>query len=465
MAMREIEPYIFDPDSESESEIEVHKESTRQHGADRGIYWVQNGDEFSPQYRTISSTSHRPGSIEPDQTEQNMSEPEAPAQSYEDEDDVSEEEEEGDKGNQSSDEDWLPQTLTEEGNEDMTRDTSSEDDSSEEAELDEDQKPTREPKKKQLCTECGAFYCTQKHVCEHKTKPYVCNVCGKRCVTQLSLKLHSNIHSETYEHYCKYCYATFKTKLDKLAHEEIHQNQPRPYKCPDCTVTFAKNTERRKHMKKHKGPDEFKCDICGLAIGKKHKLRHMMIHTGAKPFKCPTCDRTFNQSGNLKSHMRVHTGEQPYKCQYCDKSFNHNVSLKSHLQRYHPLESGEKDTDSKSSDGVADSVQNQDTEQMQQVKVKISAAGRPLGRPKKAPTSHGESSWLRCEQNDTGFKGFDESQDFRDDDGPSTDFQKGKQEQTVTKIKPKSTSDSDSDYDPEKEAFSSGKQRGRSRKI
>uniref|UniRef100_A0A3B4AQN5 C2H2-type domain-containing protein n=1 Tax=Periophthalmus magnuspinnatus TaxID=409849 RepID=A0A3B4AQN5_9GOBI len=215
----------------------------------------------------------------------------------------------GDKGDQSSDEDWLPQTLTEEGSEEVRRNTSSEE-SSDDEELDDDQKPPREPKKKQLCTECGAFYCTPKHICEHKTKPYACNVCGKRCVTQLSLKLHSNIHSEAYEHYCKYCYATFKTKLDKLAHEEIHQNQPRPYKCPDCTVTF-------------------------------HKLRHMMIHTGAKPFKCPTCDRTFNQSGNLKSHMRVHTGEQPYKCQHCGKSFNHNVSLKSHMQRYHPLESGD----------------------------------------------------------------------------------------------------------------------------
>ncbi|XP_055008131.1 THAP domain-containing protein 1-like isoform X4 [Boleophthalmus pectinirostris] len=60
---------------------------------------VQNGDKFT--HRIISNTSYLPGSIEvtfePDQTEQNMSEPEAPAQSDGDEDDVSEEEEEGDK--------------------------------------------------------------------------------------------------------------------------------------------------------------------------------------------------------------------------------------------------------------------------------------------------------------------------------------------------------------------------------
>ncbi|KAJ0058787.1 hypothetical protein NL108_000505 [Boleophthalmus pectinirostris] len=392
MAMYEIEPYIFDPDSDSESEFE---EPTRQHGAG----WVQNGDKFT--HRIISNTSYLPGSIEvtfePDQTEQNMSEPEAPAQSDGDEDDVSEEEEEGDKGNQSSDEDWLPQTLTEEGSEEVRRDSSSEEDFSEGEELNEDQKPTREPKKKELCTECGAFYCTQKHVCEHKTKPYVCNVCGKRCVTELSLRLHSNIHSETYEHYCKYCYATFKTKLDKLAHEEIHQNEPRPYRCPDCTVTFAKNSERRKHLKKHRGQKKYICDICGIVFLARDSLqRHEMTHTGMKPHKCSICKRTFTQRGHLKSHMRVHTGEQPYKCQHCDKSFNHNISLKSHTQRYHPLESGEKYD--KSCDDVIDTndiVQNQDTEKIEK-KVKRYygrySSGRPLGRPKKNSTVSSESS-------------------------------------------------------------------------
>ncbi|XP_033838148.1 zinc finger protein 852-like isoform X2 [Periophthalmus magnuspinnatus] len=406
MAMREIEPYIFDPESESESEIEVevHKEPTRRYefsGAGRTFYWVQNGDEFYPQYRSISNSSYHPGSIEvtfePDQTEDCVSEPEAPAQSDEDEDEeeVSEEEQEGDMGHRSSDEDWLPQTLTEEGSEEVRRNTSSEE-SSDDEELDDDQKPPREPKKKQLCTECGAFYCTPKHICEHKTKPYACNVCGKRCVTQLSLRLHSNVHSETYEHYCKYCYATFKTKLDKLAHEEIHQNQPRPYKCPDCTVTFTNNTERRKHLKNHRGQKKYICDKCGIGFLAKESLqRHEMIHTGMKPHKCSICKRTFTQRSHLKSHMRVHTGEQPYKCQHCDKSFNHKVSLKSHIQRYHSLESGEKD---KSYDGVTDTndnVQNQDTEKIQKkLKGKQGrySSGRPLGRPKRNPPVSSECS-------------------------------------------------------------------------
>ncbi|XP_072297567.1 uncharacterized protein [Eucyclogobius newberryi] len=446
MAMHEVEPYIFDPDSESE--IEMHEEPRRQDvisSADRSTYWSKR----------ISSPSYQPGSIEVtfelDDPEDYVSEPEVPAQSDEGEDDYSEEDEEGKKGDASSDEDWLPQTLTEEGTEELKINSSSED-SGEEEELDDNRKPSPGQKKKQLCTECGAFYQSLNHICEYKTKPYVCNVCGKRCVTQLSLKLHNNIHSETYQHYCKYCYATFQTKLDKLAHEEIHLNDPQPYKCPDCDLTFVRHGERRKHMKKHRGPNEFKCDICGFSIGKKHKLRHMMIHTGAKPFKCLICDRTFNQSGNLKSHMRVHTGEQPYKCHHCDKSFNHNVSLKSHIQRYHPLESDDKDA--KSSDGVTDTseeILKQDTETIQQkVKRNPQATGRPLGRPKKPVTSSSNS--------------LDESQDFKDHDDCSVDLHNVKQEPT-TKIKLKMKSESDSDYDPDKETCSSGKQKGRPRKT
>lgn len=326
---------------------------------------------------------------------------------------------------------------------------------------------------RQLCTECGSFHYSQNHVCEHKTKPYVCNVCGKRCVTEFSLKLHCNIHSETYEHYCKYCYGTFKTKRDKLNHEQTHQNQSKPYKCPDCGMTFASLKDRRKHMKSHKGPNEFKCDVCGLTIGKKHKPRHMLIHTGAKPYKCSICERTFNQAGNLKSHMRLHTGERPYKCQYCDKAFNHNVSLKSHIQRYHPLGS---DLLDKLYEGLVgmqegtgdsgDNVQKQDTEQAPKPKDARFRTGRPRGRPKRNSSVIREYPRSKSSEDNinSSYDSNDESQGFTNFYDDLIDFHQQEIEKAERIAKRKSRSNSDSDYDPNEETFSSGK-RGRPRKV
>uniref|UniRef100_A0AAV2JQ72 Uncharacterized protein n=1 Tax=Knipowitschia caucasica TaxID=637954 RepID=A0AAV2JQ72_KNICA len=82
MAMREIEPYIFDP--ESDSELEVHK-----------------GQRRKAHTRSIEVT------FELDQTKE-----ESPVKYYED-DEISEEEEDDDDDDASSDEDWVPQRKIE----------------------------------------------------------------------------------------------------------------------------------------------------------------------------------------------------------------------------------------------------------------------------------------------------------------------------------------------------------------
>ncbi|KAM4605450.1 uncharacterized protein ACJ7VT_017694 isoform 2-T2 [Polymixia lowei] len=190
-------------------------------------------------------------------------------------------------------------------------------------------------KHRQLCTECGKFFINIKpHTCEYKIKPYSCNICGKRCVSEHALKIHCKIHKEDYVHQCKFCFATFKTRLDKLAHEDAHPSSHKPYQCPDCSETFSTIRARRVHQQGHRGSNN--CRVCDMEFDSLSRLqRHMAVHTGVKQFVCQVCQRSFNQASHLKSHMRLHTGERPFKCLHCDKSFNHNVSLKSHVQRYH----------------------------------------------------------------------------------------------------------------------------------
>ncbi|KAI3374962.1 hypothetical protein L3Q82_021486, partial [Scortum barcoo] len=318
------------------------------------------------------------------------------------ESDPSDEGEEGDEGGASSDGEWNPSedfSLAEE----LTK--ASEEESEDEGDKEEDFDPPGGLKINELCTECGSFFNILKsHTCEHKIKPYSCNICGKRCVTEMSLKAHSKIHDETYEHPCKFCHITFKTRVDKLKHEQIHQDRKDPYKCPDCPETFATSKERGVHLANHRTPREFKCGVCGIDFKDVHHLRrHSVVHTGLKPFKCSVCQRGFNQTSHLKSHMRLHTGERPFKCQHCDKSFNHNVSLKSHVQRYHSDNSGHKwkkgketakgvsdaedNGDKKGTDSESDGAEGeQDTKEEVQkdvLKSKKRSTGRPRGRPKR----------------------------------------------------------------------------------
>ncbi|XP_076601043.1 uncharacterized protein LOC143329160 [Chaetodon auriga] len=324
---------------------------------------------------------------------------------FSDEDsDPSDEGEEGDDGGVSSDGEWHPTEdflLSEELTKESEEETEDEDEEEEDFDLPGGLKIN------ELCTECGRFFDILKpHTCEHKIKPYFCNICGKRCVTEMSLKMHSKIHDETYEHPCKYCHVTFKTRVDKRKHEQAHQDSRDPYKCPDCPETFATSKERSIHLANHRAPKEFKCGVCGIEFKDVHHLRrHSVVHTGLKPYKCSVCQRGFNQGSHLKSHMRLHTGERPYKCQHCDRSFNHNVSLKSHVHRYHTSSAGRErkkgkrkerasaaadaksNGNKKSTDSEFNNVEDTEVEVMKErtdtAKSKKRSTGRPIGRPKR----------------------------------------------------------------------------------
>ncbi|KAM7400661.1 hypothetical protein PAMA_005043 [Pampus argenteus] len=417
----------------------------------------------------------------------------------------SDEEEEGDQSAVSSDGEWNP-------TEDILLAEDIAKDSDEETEEEGDLDSRSGLKINELCTECGSFFNILKpHTCEYKIKPYSCNICGKRCVSESSLKHHSNIHDETYEHPCKYCHVTFRTRVDKLKHEETHQDSAMPYKCPNCSETFATSKERRIHLADHRLSNEFRCGVCGIEFrDKPHLQRHSVVHTGLKPYKCSECQRSFSQPSHLKSHMRLHTGERPYKCKHCDKCFNHNVSLKSHVQRYHTSNSGcelkkdkiqervsdaqenggKKDTDSEV-DSVKEEQHTEEEVQNERIttakyKKRRRSTGRPRGRPKRDAAGNlvlhdqmedrglnTKTGKVKVQKSKRKCSRNEESEDEPTDSDSSFDSAAAEEEEeerskTVRKNtgrgRPKNNSDSD--FDPEEEKKKkrcSGKSLGRGR--
>lgn len=47
-----------------------------------------------------------------------------------------------------------------------------------------------------------------------------------------------------------------------------------------------------------------------------------------RPFSCDQCTQSFNRNHDLKRHKRIHLAVKPFPCSSCDKSFSRKDALK-----------------------------------------------------------------------------------------------------------------------------------------
>uniref|UniRef100_A0A0N5C1A8 Zinc finger protein rotund n=1 Tax=Strongyloides papillosus TaxID=174720 RepID=A0A0N5C1A8_STREA len=121
------------------------------------------------------------------------------------------------------------------------------------------------------------------------------------------------------------------------------ENQPtmreaKPYKCQQCTKSFANNSYLSQHLRIHSGVKPFgPCKFCGKSFTQlSHLQQHLRTHTGEKPYRCKIegCGKAFSQLSNLQSHSRCHEQNKPFRCNSCYKCFSEESQLLEHIPKH-----------------------------------------------------------------------------------------------------------------------------------
>ncbi|XP_059615291.1 zinc finger protein OZF-like [Phlebotomus argentipes] len=220
------------------------------------------------------------------------------------------------------------------------------------------------------CAICDKQFIAKQNIRQHvvvvhkKTRNFLCNFCGRKCVNRQSLIVHEQTHNENRPRVpCEFCKETFSTKHTlnkhlKLVHAELKQEE-RFWICQQCSTITEGRYEYYEHLKTHTDLDRFRCRYCrrefssidilaqheSIHVDERpftckicsktfkqnaHLTRHMNIHTRARKFPCNFCDKVFSQASNRKVHIRLHTGETPYECSNCRKRFSDRKLFKNH---------------------------------------------------------------------------------------------------------------------------------------
>ncbi|XP_032652010.1 zinc finger and BTB domain-containing protein 16 isoform X1 [Chelonoidis abingdonii] len=219
------------------------------------------------------------------------------------------------------------------------------------------------------CSVCGAELPDNETVEQHRKlhsgmKTYGCELCGKRFLDSLRLRMHLLAHSagakafvcdqcgtqfskedalETHRQthtgtdmavFCLLCGKRFQTQTALQQHMEVHAGV-RSYICSECNRTFPSHTALKRHLRSHTGDHPYECEFCGSCFRDESTLKgHKRIHTGEKPYECNGCGKKFSLKHQLETHYRVHTGEKPFECKLCHQRSRDYSAMIKHLRTH-----------------------------------------------------------------------------------------------------------------------------------
>lgn len=227
-----------------------------------------------------------------------------------------------------------------------------------------------------ICCGCEIHFATNEDLVQHSAdehekmrlkksaKPFECNVCFKRFLSEARLLLHQNYVYRDKNHVCDKCNAKFTCRGSLLNHLKTHADrtyvcedcnksfhtsstlkshrllhtESKQFKCtaPNCEKSFLRKSDLHIHLVSHSDERPYECEVCSSRFkSKAHLVHHGKVHTREKPYKCNQCDKAFGTYSARKFHQLAHEGIHPYKCSYCNKIYQRNTKLQVHIRRIH----------------------------------------------------------------------------------------------------------------------------------
>ncbi|EAT35910.1 AAEL011964-PA [Aedes aegypti] len=193
------------------------------------------------------------------------------------------------------------------------------------------------------CDVCYQRFLTEKHLTQHKNRPYrkrrfVCTSCGAAFLASSTLKKHEETCTTTVCNYeCNECGKHFLQSGSLRNHMKLHTSD-KTHSCPICGKTFMKRFEVPIHLVTHTTEQPFVCDKCPARFKRMQALRnHQRHHSNPNPYKCDQCEEWFNSFSARKFHrQKVHEGIEPFRCEKCGASYGRQSRLTHHMRKAHP---------------------------------------------------------------------------------------------------------------------------------
>lgn len=191
------------------------------------------------------------------------------------------------------------------------------------------------------CDLCGKRFLDslrlRMHLLSHSAgaKAFVCDQCGAQFSKEDALESHRQTHTGTdMAVFCLLCGKRFQTQVALQQHMEVHAGV-RSYICSECNRTFPSHTALKRHLRSHTGDHPYECEFCGSCFRDECTLKsHKRIHTGEKPYECNGCGKKFSLKHQLETHYRVHTGEKPFECKLCHQRSRDYSAMIKHLRTH-----------------------------------------------------------------------------------------------------------------------------------
>ena len=180
-----------------------------------------------------------------------------------------------------------------------------------------------------------------------------CNICHKMFPSKKIVTSHKIKHvPKTYN--CRWnCGETFTYTMGRMKHEKRNHYETNPLEriCDICGKPCLNETSLRSHKRTHLNPseriNENKCSICSAVFQTQEKVKeHRKLVHYHKKFTCSKCNKIFALERNFKIHMekhesgsfKKHNGNYTRSCHQCSSDQKYSISsLRRHLKSKHSV--------------------------------------------------------------------------------------------------------------------------------